>query len=120
MKAIHWKTEIPVTWKRALDLKDVRPANGGLLIEVEEEHGTRWLLQFKAVQAWKVTTEECAGTIVSELPSEGAFFTIRQSDWLRQLGDAAPLQKSKHFVICCYDEIVEVLAWECLVTGELI
>lgn len=116
MQPIHWKTELAATWKRALDLKDIRRANGGLVVEVEEESGKRWSLEFKAVQAWNVTSEECAGNIVSELPAEGALFTMQQSDWLRQLGDASPLQKSQHFVICCYDEIVEVLAWDCLVT----
>jgi hypothetical protein len=118
MHAILWESGIPATWKRALDLKDIRRVNGGLVVGVEEESGKYWFLEFKAVQAWKVTSEECAGNIISELPPEGALFMIQQSDWLRQLGDAAPLQKSKHFVICCYDEIVEVLAWDWSVNGN--
>lgn len=116
MHAIHWKTEISAAWKRALELKDIRLANDRLFVEVEEETGKRWMLDFGPTQAWKVTTEECAGTIVAALPAEGALFKIQSSKWLQQLGDAQPLHKSQHFVICCYDEIVEVLAWDCAIT----
>jgi hypothetical protein len=119
MQAIQWKTEISATWKRALDLRDIRLASGGLVLKIEEESGKRWLLEFKPVQAWKVTAEECAGNIVSRLPSEGALFTMQESDWLQQLGDARPLQKSRHFMICCYDEVIEVLAWNCSITQAM-
>jgi hypothetical protein len=115
MEPIHWKTEISVAGKRALELKRIGPANGGLVVEVEEESGKSWRLEFESVQAWKVTSEECAESIISVLPLEGAMFVIERSDWLRQLGDATPLQKSQHFLICCYDEVVEVLAWDCSV-----
>lgn len=113
MQAIHWKSEITGPWKRALDLKELRMTNDGLHLEIEEESGKCWSLDFKPVQAWKVTTEECAGNLIARLPTEGSLFLIRDSEWLKELGDAEHAQKSEHFIICCYDEIVEVLAWNC-------
>ncbi len=93
-------------------------ANGGLHLEIEEESGKLWWFDFKQVQAWKVTAEECSGSLMSKLPIVGALFLTRDSDWLKELGDAEPLKKSQHFVICCYDEVVEVLAWDCSVTSK--
>ena len=119
MRPTHWETEIAAAWKRSLDLKDLRLVNGGLRLELEEESSKQWLLEFRPVQAWKMTAEECAGSIVSVLPVEGALFIMHQSDWLQQLGDARPLQKSQHFVICCYDQVVEVLAWNCSITPAM-
>jgi hypothetical protein len=113
MHVILWQTDIVAPWKRALDLKDLRFANGTLLLDVEEEAGTPWTLQFAPVQSWRVTAEECAGSIVSGLPPDGSLFIVESSEWIRQLGSATPLQNSRHFVICCYDEVVEVLAWNC-------
>ena len=116
MKVIQWKSEIAASWKRALDLKELRIADGGLYLEIEEESGKLWNLDFKPVQAWKVTSEECAGGLMARLPTEGALFLMRESEWLEELSEAEPVQKSQHFVVCCYDEVVEVLAWNCLIS----
>lgn len=116
MRAVQWETEILATWKRALDLQNICFTNGSLLLEVEEESGKKWLLKFEPTQAYKMTAEECAGNIISGLPSAGAMFIIQQSGWLQRLGTAEPLRKSQHFIICCYDEVIEVLAWNCSVT----
>jgi len=116
MKVIPWKSEIAAPWKRALDLKDLRTIDGGLHIEIEEESGRSWNLDFKPVQAWRVTSEECAGNLIARLPAEGALFLVRESGWRKELGDAEPVQKSEHFIVCCYDEVIEVLAWDCSVT----
>lgn len=116
MKVMHWKSEIAAPWKRALDLKEFRMIDGGLHLEIDEESGKSWSLDFKPVQAWKVTSEECAGNLIARLPTEGALFQLRDSEWQKELGDAEPVQKSEHFVVCCYDEIVEVLAWNCSIS----
>ena len=118
MQVIPWKSEITADWARALVLTDLR-YKGSLCLELEEESGKRWLLEFKSVQAWKVTAEECAGSIMTDLPNRGALFKVEHSNWRHQLGNATPLEKSQHFVVCCYDEVVEVLAWDCLVTMEM-
>lgn len=119
MQVIAWETSIAADWKRALDLRNLHFSNGCLRIEVEEESGKLWFLEFKSVQAYKVTTEECAGKIISKLPTKGGLFIIEQSLWLGELGSSHLMEKSKHFVICCYDEILEILAWDCSVTPKL-
>ena len=85
-------------------------------MQVEEEQGKQWYLEFAPVQGWKVTAEECVATIVSHLPEEGALFQVQQSAWLEELYDGRPIHKSRHFVVCCYDETLEVLAWDCSIT----
>ena len=118
MQIIHWKTPVAADWKRALDLKDIRLSNNGLRVEVEEESGKSWVFEFGPLQAWKVTAEECAGNIVSQLPIAGSLFILEQSLWLDELGKSGALDRSKHFVVCCYDEILEVLAWDCMITPK--
>lgn len=118
MQVILWETPIVADWKRALDLRNLRFSNGCLRIEVEEESGKLWLLEFKSVQAYRVTTEECAGHIMSKLPTKGGLFIIQQSPWLHELTNSRLMEKSKHFIVCCYDEIVEVLAWDCAISPE--
>jgi hypothetical protein len=119
MRAIPWKTVITAPWKRALDLKDLRTSDGCLRIEIEEESGRSWNLEFKPIQAWRVTTEECAGNLVASLPEDGAMYLVRESEWPKQLGDLGAVRKSEHFIVCCYDQIIEVLAWDCTVTPVL-
>ena len=116
MRAIPWTSEIIAPLKRTLDLKDFRARDGGLRIEIEEESGRSWSLHFNPVQAWRVTSEECAGSVFAELPAHGSMFLMLESDWLKYLGDSRPLLQSKHFVVCCYDEVIEVLAWGCFVS----
>ena len=117
MKVIPWTCEVTAPWKRALDLKDLRARDGGLRIVLEEESGGSWALDFKPVQAWRVTSEECAGHLIARLPAEGALFLVRESDWQKELGWSESVQQSQHFIVCCYDEVVEVLAWKCYVAA---
>lgn len=114
---MRWETNISAPWKRALECKEIRYASGSLRMHVEEEQGRQWFLEFGPVQAWRVTAEECVASISAQLPNEGALFLVQQSDWLEELSDGRPLVKSRHFVVCCYDEIVEVLAWDCSITS---
>lgn len=115
MKAVHWRNEITASWKRELDLKSFQAINSGLHLQIEEESGKTWDLIFDPLQAWKVTSEECAGALLAKLPKDGALYIVRDSEWLDELGDAQPLQKSEHYVVCCYDQVVEVLAWNCVI-----
>ena len=117
MKASHWQTPIFAGWKRDLDLKDVRFSNSVLSVHVEQESNRSWILQFSSVQAWKVTAEECADNVLQNLPESGSLFIVDESPWIRQLGECSALQGSKHFVICCYDEVLEVLAREGVVSA---
>lgn len=110
-----WGVPISASWYRATELKELRFDRTGLhLVVVEEESERQWTVHFKSVQAFRSTTEECAITVIEQLPIEGGFFEIENSPWLDELGrgQVAFLDKSRHFVVACYDEIIEVIAWE--------
>jgi hypothetical protein len=116
-----WKTPISADWKRDLELRSINAGQGGLVVEVAQESSDRsWLLEFSPIQAWKVTAWECAGRILGALPDPGSLFVIEDSPWIEELGnDTGLLLRSTHYVVCCYDEVVEVLAWEAQVRPKL-
>jgi hypothetical protein len=113
MEILRWSSDINADGKRSLELNELRMKLGGLYLAVEEEFGKRWSLDFNPVQAWKVTAEECAASITSKLPRDGGLFVVNESEWKNELGRSRLLEPSQHFVVCCYDEIIEVLAWKC-------
>ncbi|MCP4937335.1 MAG: hypothetical protein GY927_24780 [bacterium] len=89
------------------------------MLKVTDEIGGKWVLTFAELQATKVTTEECAGEILEILPEGGgAVYASETSDWLSFLGKGQIdfLSRSRHFVVPCYDEVVEIVAWEFQVT----
>lgn len=87
--------------------------DGGLHATIEDESGMLWNLNFRPALAWRVTLEECAGNLIAELPAEGSLFLVQESEWRKEIGDDEFVRKSKHFILCCYDEVVEVLAGDC-------
>jgi hypothetical protein len=115
MHIIPWPVPIKAQTTRANDLEELRFDRHGLcltLVEDETEQG--WLVTFTSVQAFRTTTEECAWHILTQLPHPGGFFEVLDSSWVQELGKGEVhfLEKSHHFIVCCYDEIVEVVAWE--------
>jgi hypothetical protein len=112
MKIVAWNTPISAPWPRALDLKELKFEAAALLLNVEEEAGASWQIAFKSVQAFKTTTEECAGSLIGQLPEKGGLFEVLDSPWIKELGAASFLAKSHHYIVCCYDEVIEVIAWE--------
>jgi hypothetical protein len=109
---VPWDVPIRAEWYRSTDLAHLQFSGQGLVLElIEEETEHRWRLTFEAVQAVKVTTEECAVGILERLPQQGGFFEVRGSVWLSELGlgRISFLQEAQHLIICCYDEIVEVI-----------
>jgi hypothetical protein len=113
MKVVSWKLPVAAPWTRALDLKELSFAEAKLVLLVqEEESGALWRLTFKTVQAFKAITQECAGKIFSQLPQNGGLFEVLASPWIKDLGEAHFLAKSHHYVVCCYDDVFEVVAWD--------
>jgi len=112
MKIIPWKLPLVASWTRALDLKEISFAESRLVLLLEEEQGASWRLTFKTVQAFRTTTEECAGPIFEKLPENGGLFEVHESPWIKELGEAHFLAKSHHYIVCCYDDVVEIVAWE--------
>ena len=73
-----------------------------------------WEVTFGSVQAFRVTTEECASLILERLPGQGGFFEVQNSPWLRELGQGSVhfLEKARHFIVSCYEEVVEIVGTE--------
>jgi hypothetical protein len=115
MRIVEWKLPIKADLPRALELHDLQfRQNDLVLIVSEEETGRIWKMLFKELQAFRVTTEECGVNTLAHLPNTGGLFEVLDSPWLNDLGrgEVRALEKSRHFVISCYDEIVEVVAWD--------
>ena len=82
-------------------------------MEVVDEEEESWEIHFENIQAFKSITEECF--YLDDLPSEEGLFEVINSPWIKELGlgEVSFLDKSKHYLICCYDESIEVVAWDC-------
>lgn len=116
MRAITWSTNIPARRKRALELKALQRVHGGLWLALAEENGRTWSLSFKAVQAWKIVAQESAGRLAAAFPEDGALFLVEDSPWLAELEGTPVLRHVRHYVLFCYDEVIEVAAGDCVVS----
>lgn len=112
MKIIPWDLPLVAPWPRSLDLKRLTLDGSGLVLLLEEEQGSAWNLKFKAVQAFRVTAEERAGPLIELLPAHGALFEVNDSPWIMSLGVSASVANARHYIVCCYDEVVEIVALE--------
>ena len=113
MKIVDLPVPFQADWFRSIILNKWGDYPGGVKLQVTDEEEQRWEVRFQTVQAFRFTTEECAMTILSSLPHQGAAFEVLDSPWIIALGLGRVrfLDSSRHFVICCYDEIVEFVAW---------
>lgn len=112
MRIVTWNTPIRAPWPRALDLTELTFGAFGLVLHVEDEGGARWQIAFKSVQAFKTLSEECAGGLLEQLPEKGGLFEVLDSWWIAELGNASFLGKSHHYIVCCYDQVIEIVAFE--------
>jgi len=85
---------------------------------LEENTEKKWHVLFRNTQALRVTTWESANEVLRTLPHEGGFFELFDSDLCRSLGAGIReyMQSARHFVISCYDQVVEVVAYEVTIT----
>ncbi len=118
MKIIPWEIPLQAAWSRALILDNLTYNKKGFILTVRDEEEKLWELKFKCNQAFRVTTEECSTHALPSPPNFGGLFKILDSPWITELGKGEVhfLEKSQHFVVYCYDEVVEVIAWDCEVT----
>lgn len=66
---------------------------------------------FKNSASYRVTSEEFIGVgVLAELPNDGSFFEVKDSEWVNEITDCDQTLKLKHFIFCFYEEIVEILA----------
>ena len=78
---------------------------------IKDSDSTSWKIVFQDFIAFKVTSEEF--TIhLSKLTEDGAFFVIEDSLWLKELRTIKReiLKDCKHYVLCFYDEYIEVIS----------
>ncbi len=115
-KIVPWDIPIQASYSRANELEDLSYSGSGLrIVLLEEELGRKWELMFKSVQAFRLVSEECALQVLSSFPKPGGFFEVINSPWLYELGkdEVGFLENSRHFIISCYDEVIEVVSVEC-------
>lgn len=113
MSVKAWELPIKAEWHRATELGSLSFSRDGLtLILIEGDSGRHWRLRFPEVQAFKCITEESAADLLGTLPPQGAFYEVVDSPWLSELGRGKIeyMAQAKHYVICCYDEVLEVVA----------
>lgn len=113
MSFIPWEVTIKSDSYRSCELKNLKFDKSTLSLHlIEEETQLIWVLSFESMQAFRVTTEECSADILDKLPQYGGFFKSDESPWLNDLGKGRVsfLKDSLHYIICCYDEIIEVVA----------
>ena len=108
-----WDLPLKAEWDRATELRSLTFGREGLTLRMAEEDTEKeWRLHFSEIQAFKCTTEESASSVLGSLPTRGAFYEVLDSTWLRELGlgKLDYMARAKHYIICCYDEVVEVVA----------
>ena len=111
-----WEVPISADWHRSTTLLDLDYAGDTLaLIIREEETNLKWRLQFEDVCGVKILTGDSAQWNVEPLPAEGGFFIVTGSPWLGALGltDNAIHAPWRQYVVCCRNEIIEVIASDC-------
>ena len=112
-KVVSWDTPINASWTRSLELESLQYATNTVTLTVNnDDDGKKWRVEFSSIQGLKVTPFECAAVITAESQGHGATFEVLESSWINDLGKGRVrfLEASRHFVICCYDEVVEVVA----------
>jgi hypothetical protein len=118
-RIVAWDAGIRARWYRANELIGLSypPLTIDLVEEVTEQN---WRLVFETTQAYRVTTEECPWPFgITNLPEQGGgFFEVLDSEWIQALGkgEIRFLERSRHFIVCCYDDIVEAVAWGCRIS----
>ena len=121
MNFLLWDVPVVAPHPRALELLSFEYKVSQLCLKVaEEDSGRVWSATFQSVQAFKVVTWECGAHLLSSAPDGGFFEIAAPSQWLEELGlgEQNFLKKSRHFVVCTYDDIVHVVAWSCIFVLE--
>ncbi len=121
MEVHYWETAIEATWHNANHLVEANIGKGDITIRISDEKTARvWSLQFERVKAFKILSDECAEWSTKLLPADSGFFTITESPWLTALGLGETIPGTvdyvNHYVVCCEEGIVEVVAHDCLIT----
>lgn len=110
-----WATPFEANNKRAIELLNYQYDGSAMyFVLYDEEEDQKWKVSFESYTAMKVVSEECSASIQNGLPEDGAFYLASESHWLTEIGkgEVSFLDEAVHFVMCCYDEIVEIVSSE--------
>lgn len=121
MDVHYWETPIEASWHNANHFVEANLGKSQITVQISEEKTDRlWTLHFNGVKALKVLSKECSEWSAMLLPADSGFFTITDSPWFTALGlqetDPDSFNNFTHYVICCREEIVEVVATNCEIT----
>ena len=97
-------------------------------IEFDDINEKRWKIEFKTVQAWKVTAFDCINlelldtneTVDEKGINHHYILEVVNSHWIKELEkelysrdkNATFFEKSHHYILPLGDEIIEVIAWD--------
>jgi hypothetical protein len=112
-KLILWETPIQASWVRSMELRSLQYTTSMVAMVVyNDDDGKTWQIRFDSTQGLRITPFECGSKVTRGSQGEGAMFEVVESQWIDDLGRGRVkfLDASRHFVICCYDEVVEVVA----------
>jgi hypothetical protein len=114
MAFVEWKLGLHAEWTRSLTLERAAWAGAEFDVVVREPGGGRWRLHFLGAAAARVTGYDVAAAILNRLPGSGGLFHVVDSPWHHELMAASSTTiEARHYVVCCREAIVEVLAREC-------
>ncbi len=123
MKIIELNTPVSGTWHRDSELLSINGKLPDLELVIEKDSDSSiWNIRFTDSTAYKVTSEGFSTTGFLEfLPVKGVFFEVIESPWIAELSNGSgsgELTGSRHFVYCCYDEVVEIIAKDFRYTSQ--
>jgi hypothetical protein len=113
MAFVEWKLPVQAQWSRSLVLQHLQYDHGQTRLTIAESSGRQWVLRFTSAVGTRVTALAAAGTLLNHLPHSGGLFESVESSWVREAESLGLSHSLRHYVICCEQEIVEVLAAEC-------
>lgn len=120
MKIVTLQNLATGTWYRDCELISIQWQRSIIdLVIYKESTNNKWRIRFHCVVMYKVISEEVAfADILGKLPHKGGFFEIFESPMFRQYYRYRKdvLNDMHHFVYCCYDEVIEVIAKDFTVT----
>lgn len=114
MKIVVLNTPVSGNWHRDSDLLSLSGKLSDIELVIEKDSDASiWSIMFTDTTAYRVTSEEFSTTgLLGRLPVTGGFFEVIESPWIAELshGGSENIEGSRHFIYCCYDEVIEIIA----------
>jgi hypothetical protein len=113
---VHWDTGIKAKWYRANELIEISEEDPVLVHLVEEDTEQHFKIYFEDWRVVKTIPEETSwgGDFMPDIPEDGnqGFFKVTNSNLIKKLEKqhSVSLDGYKHYVICTYDDLIEIVA----------